>query len=200
MPYITLNEAKAYIGNTQTTDDTLIENVLIPAAEAFIESDAGAQRRYQVSADTTRSFDAERDTDGRALYLDGDLCQITSITNGDGTTIASSQYVTETAGGDRNSAPWRVIRLRQAATVYWQAHATNGPENAIAIVGRWGASTTPPEKVKQWTRELVAYLYRRQQSGGDGDRPLLTGDGITILPSDLPRALMRQMIMARPET
>jgi hypothetical protein len=43
-------------------------------------------------------------------------------------------------------------------------------------------------------------LYRRQQAQGDGDRPLLTGDGVTILPSDVPRALMRQMIAARPET
>lgn len=197
--YITLTEAKRYIGSTQATDDTLITELIV-AAQAFIESDAGAQHTYEVAADTTRTFDARRDVEGRALYLDHDLCQITSITNGDGQLVTSGQYVTETAGGSRNATPWRVIVLRETATAYWQAHSTNGPEGAISIVGRWGYSITPPEKVKQWMRELTKYLYNRQQGGGDGDRPLLTGDGVTILPSDVPRALMRQMIAARNET
>lgn len=200
MAYINVaTDLKPYIGATTTNDDTLLAT-LLTAAQAFIESDAGAGHIYEVSADSTRSFDAVLDVEGRALYLDHDLCQITSITNGDGQTIASSQYVTETAGGERNRTPWRVIRLRQTATVYWQASPTTGPENAITIVGRWGYSVTPPEKVKEWARELTTYLYRRAQAKGDSDRPLLTGDGVTILPSDVPRALMRQMIMARTVT
>lgn len=199
MAYLTTAEAKAYIGATTVTDDALL-STFITAAQAFIESDAGAGHIYEVAADSTRSFDADRDVEGRALYLDHDLCQITSITNGDGQLVTSTQYVTETAGGDRNKTPWRVIRLKQTASVFWAPSAVSGPENAVVIVGKWGYSMTPPEKVKQWARELVAYIYRRQVAQGDGDRPLLTGDGVTILPSDVPRALMRQMIMARTVT
>lgn len=195
---LTLAEAKRYIGNTQATDDVLLSE-FITAAQAFIEGPMGANRLYEASADTTRSFDATLDVDGRALYLDQDLCAITSITNGDGVLVAASQYVCETAGGLRNTTPWRVIRLRTMATVSWQGSPTTGQENAITIVGRWAYSTTAPERIKQIMRELVAYLYRRKDASGDADRPLLTGDGVTILPSMLPKGIMAQLIAERTE-
>jgi hypothetical protein len=199
MSYLSLEAAKLYIGNTQAADDDLI-GALITAAQAFIEGPQGAQRVYEAAADTTRSFDAVEDVDGRTLYLDADLCQITSITNGDGATISSSQYVCETAGGARNATPWRRIRLRSTATVSWLASTTTGPENAIAIVGRWAYSTTPPARIVQLTREIVTYLYRRRSASGDADRPLLTGDGVTILPSALPKGIMAQLYAERMES
>jgi hypothetical protein len=199
MTYLTLPDAKSYIGNTQPNDDDLIER-FIAAAQAFIEGPQGAQRVYEASEDTTRRFDAECDVDGRLLYLDTDLCQITSITNGDGQLVSASQYVCETAGGERNKTPWRRIRLRSGATISWLASATTGPENAIAIVGRWSYSITPPARIVQLTREIVAYLYRRRSASGDADRPLLTGDGVTILPSTLPRGIMLQLLAERTES
>jgi hypothetical protein len=197
--YLILPDAKAYIGNTQPTDDDLIEK-FIAAAQAFIEGPQGAQRVYEASIDSTRQFDAECDVDGRLLYLDADLCQITSITNGDGQLVSASQYVCETAGGERNKTPWRRIRLRSTATVSWLASATTGPENAISIAGRWAYSLTPPTRIVQLTREIVAYLYRRRSASGDADRPLLTGDGVMLLPSALPKGIMAQLIAERMET
>lgn len=199
MAYLDLAAAKLYIGNTQTTDDTLLAALLL-AAQAFIEGPQGAQRTYEASADTTRSFDALADVDGRLLYLDADLCQITSVTNGDGATIASSQYVCETAGGERNKTPWRRLRLRSTATVSWVGSTTTGPENAIVIVGKWAYSTTAPERIKQLMREIVAYEYRRRSASGDADRPMLTGDGVLILPSALPKGIMAQLYAERTET
>lgn len=190
MAYLTRAEAKAYLGATQTTDDSVLDALLL-AAQAFIEGPQGAQRVYEASGDTTRYFDADRDIVGRTLYLDADLAQITSITNGDGSTIAASDYVTE----PRNSAPYYAITLKVGAASVWQWQTS--PEAAIAITGRWAAAVTAPEKVKQWMRELVAYLYRRRDSTGDADRPLLTGDGVTILPGALPRKLMSELIAER---
>lgn len=199
MSYLDLPDAKAYIGNTQPNDDDIIGRLIV-AAQAFIEGPQGAQRVYEASEETTRSFDAALDVDGRLLYLDADLCQITSITNGDGQLVSASQYVCETAGGERNKTPWRRILLRSTATVSWLASATTGPENAIVIVGRWGYSLTPPARIVQLTREIVAFLYRRRSASGDADRPLLTGDGVTILPSALPRGIMLQLLAERTET
>lgn len=199
MAYLTLPDAKAYIGNTQPNDDDIIGRLIV-AAQAFIEGPQGAQHVYEAEDDATRSFDAEFDVDGRLLYLDADLCQITSITNGDGQLVSASQYVCETAGGERNKTPWRRIRLRSTATVSWLASATTGPENAIAILGKWAYSTTPPARIVQLTREIVAYLYRRRSASGDADRPLLTGDGVMILPSALPRGIMLQLLAERTET
>lgn len=199
MSYLDLAAAKLYIGNVQASDDDLI-GAFIAAAQAFIEGPYGAQRVYEAATDTTRRFDAECDVDGRLLYLDADLCQITSITNGDGQLVSASQYVCETAGGDRNKTPWRRIRLRSTATVSWLASATTGPENAISILGRWSYSLTPPARIVQLTREIVAYLYRRRSASGDADRPLLTGDGVTILPSALPKGIMAQLLAERMET
>lgn len=199
MSYLTLAEAKLWISSSQPTDDALLTG-LITAVQDLIEGPKGINRSYEAAADTTHSFDAVRDVEGRALYLDADLCQITSITNGDGQLITSSQYVTETAGGDRNKTPWRVIRLRATATVQWLASATTGPENAIAIAGRWAYSIAPPARIKQLATEIVAYEYRRRASSGDADRPLLTGDGVTIMPADLPRLLMAQLMAERTVT
>lgn len=197
--YLDLTSAKAYIGNTQATDDTLLSALLL-AAQAFIEGPHGAQRTYEASQDSTRSFDALDDVDGRLLYLDADLCQITSVTNGDGQLVSGSQYVCETAGGERNKTPWRRLRLRSTATASWLPSATTGPENAIAIVGRWAYSISAPERIKQLMREIVAYEYRRRSASGDADRPLLTGDGVLILPSALPKGIMAQLMAERMET
>lgn len=198
MAILTRVEAKRYIGNTTAADDTLIDELLL-AAQAFIEGPAGANRLYEASADTTRTFDASQDVDGRLLYLDADLCQITSVTNGDGAAISSTQYVAETAGGARNATPWRRLRLRSTATVSWLPSTTTGAENAISIVGRWAYSITAPERIKQLMREIVAYEYRRRSASGDADRPLLA-DGVLILPSALPKGIMLQLYAERTES
>lgn len=193
MAYLTRAEAKSYLGATATGDDTVLDALLL-AAQAFIEGPLGAQRVFEAAADTTRYFDAECDVQGRTLYVDRDLASITTVQNGDGSTIPSTEYVTE----PRNSAPYYAITLKASSAYVWQWQTS--PENAIAVTGRWAYATSAPEKVKQWMREIVAYLYRRRDSSGDADRPLLTGDGVTILPGMLPRKLMLELIAERKKT
>jgi hypothetical protein len=185
--YPTLQDVRAYIGTVAATDDGLIQ-ALMSAAQALIEGPHGADRRFLVANDTTRTFDALRDTsaDRRTLYLDEDLCQITSITNGDGTTISASAY---TLGPVRNRAPWWevTIKTNTSGTVWTWLTA---PEDAISITGRWGYSVTPPEDIQQTYRALVAYLYRRRSNSGDMDRPILGNDGLVIAPAQLPRDIV----------
>lgn len=188
--YPELADIKAYLrANTQQAfpsgDDTLLTN-LLTSAKGFIEGPEGAGRTFEVTSDTTRRFDAIRDVQElRRLWIDADLCAITSIVNGDGVTIPSNQYVTD----PRNETPYYAITLKLNSDYVWTYN--DAPENAIAITGRWGYSTTAPPDIAQACLRLVVWIYRqRASSSGEIDRPLITGDGVTILPSAVPADVM----------
>lgn len=165
-------------------DDAILAN-LIQSAIAYIEGPEGAGRRFLTSADTTRRFDAARDItrDSRTLWLDEDLCQITSVTNGDGTTVSASAYVTN----PRNETPWYALTLKLNSSDVWLYD--DSPEDAIVIVGRWGYSLTPPADIAQACLDLVTYEYRRRSQSGSDDRPITTASGMVITPSSVPRLI-----------
>lgn len=180
MAYPVLADIKAYLGTSQPGDDALL-TALMTAAIAYIEGPTGADRRFAVTADTTRRFDANGDVVGRTLRLDEDLCQITSVTNGDGATVASGDYVTE----PRNHAPYRALTLKFTTTApIWTWNTT--PEDAIVIVGRWGYSITPPADIAQAFKAMVAYFYRRRSSSGSQDGTVVA-EGIVITPATMPK-------------
>lgn len=188
--YPVLGDVKAYLRPNSSQalgsgDDTLLTN-LITAAIAFIEGPEGAGRSFEVTADSTRRFDALRDVDTglRRLYLDEDLCQITSITNGDGVLVTSGQYVTN----PRNRPPYYGIQLKLDSDVVWTYD--DSPEDAIVIVGRWGYSTAAPPDIAQACVELVTWEYRRKGASGDVDRQVITASGSVIVPSSVPTSIM----------
>lgn len=173
--YCTLSELKAYLGIGSEDDDTLLTD-LIERAQAMIESYCG--RVFETASDSTRVFDAARDVEGRALVLDADLCQITSITNGDGLVVAANEYVTE----PRNDAPYRAIVLKSGADTAWTYDDT--PENAISITGRWAYSVSAPADITHACIRLAAYLYRQKDNPADGAR--VTAEGVVLVASRLP--------------
>ena len=177
MTYCTAEQAKSYLGITTTTDDVLIWS-LIEAAQA--SSDLHTHRTFEASADTERTFDAVADVHGAVLDLDKDLCAITSITNGDGTTVTAAQYVTE----PRNGTPYNAIKIRSDADIVWTY--TDYHEDAITIDGRWAYSTTAPDDIGFICQRYVAWLYRqRENRTGDDDRTIIAGNA-TLLPSTIP--------------
>lgn len=196
MAYPSVNDLLRHLGLTDQNDSVLIAEYRA-AAIAYIEGPDGAQRKYQVDADTTRVFDAIRDIEGLVLELDHDLVSITTLTNGDGVAISASAYVLEGPGGERNSAPYRRVRLKASSGVQWR-YLTD-PEGAISIVGRWGYSVSAPDRAAQWVRELTGWLYRRRAAQRDGsdDRAMLTGDGVTLLPSSVPQHIRSQLYRER---
>lgn len=199
MAYPSVNDLLRHLGLTDQNDSVLIADYRA-AAIAYIEGPDGAQRKYQVEADTTRTFDAIRDVDGAALLLDHDLISITTLTNGDGATISASAYVLEASDGTRNAAPYRIVRLKNSSGVQWR-YLTD-PEGAISIIGRWGYSTAAPDRAAQWVREITGWLYRRRAASRDGgdDRAMLTGDGVTLLPSAVPAHIRSQLYRERTVT
>lgn len=177
MAYTTVSLLKTYLGATTSNDDTLL-TALIARAQAII--DAYCQRTFEASANTSKTFDADRDTDGAWLYLDEDLASINTVTNGDGDVLtASTEYMTE----PRNRTPYFAIKLISQSGLSWTW--TTAPENAITISGKWAYSTSAPDDIVHATLRLAAYLYRQRDNAADLDRPVYVGNA-TILPSQLP--------------
>jgi hypothetical protein len=181
MAYCTLQEVKDHLGITEADDDALL-TTLIDSAQSIM--DEFCHRSFEATADTTRTFDAVFDVDGDTLLLDEDLASITSVTNGDSTTVTSSEYVTE----PRNRTPYYALTIRSDADIVWTY--TDYHEDSISIVGRWAYSTTANNAINYYCKYLTSWLYRQKDTTADIDRPLLAGDGTVVLPQQLPAVVV----------
>lgn len=182
MAYIDVATVKTYLGIESANNDALITQKIAEAEDLF-ERLTG--RQFEVVADAVRYFDAVADVVGRYLYVDEDLCAITSIVNGDGNVIDAPGYVTE----PRNETPYFAIKLKSATS--W-TYSTD-PENAIAINGRWGYSVTPPEAVKSAVTRLASFLYRQKDSQVF-DVVAMPGKGEMIIPQGFPKDVWRVVL------
>ena len=187
MAYTTVSALKTYLGVVGNTDDALL-TALIARAQAIVDAYCG--RTFEAAQDSTRKLDAKLSVsaDKRTLYVERDLCAITSITNGDGVTVAASEYVTE----PRWEKPFYGITLKRESDIRWTWD--NTPEDAITVVGRWAYSATAPADIAQATDRLAAYLYRQKDNMGDLDRAVAVSGNMTVLPQSLPRDV--QLILA----
>lgn len=177
MAYETLTNLKRWL-NVQSASDDDVLALALDDATAHIERET--LRTWVASADTTRTFDAVRDVCGRMLVFDAEIASITSVVNGDGATVAASQYVTQ----PRNIAPYTAIMLKLSSTVAWTW--STSPESAISVTGRWAYSITPPDDIVRACRRLAAWYYIQRRNPDDLDRPLATADGMTIMPNRVP--------------
>lgn len=191
--YTSTSAVKAELKITASTDDTLIDGY-VTLAQRIIESQRplGTGYVFEASVDTTRYLDAPPDTSN--LTLDGPLyvlllpeplCSITTVVNGDGETISSSDYVTE----PRWHTPYYALRLKSGTGITWTFDES--PEGAIAITGKWAYSTTVPADIARAALRLCVWMYRERDSGWL-DRDIQTDDGI-MLANRMPRDV-RQII------
>jgi uncharacterized phiE125 gp8 family phage protein len=153
MAYLTRDELKTYLGINGDAENDILDALLV-AAQAGIDS--YCDRTFEADTDTVRTFDAQWEVEGLLLYLDADLAQISSITNGDAaaSAISASDYTLLP-----KDPPYTMVLLRDDAGVAW--------EGEISIAGRWAYSISAPESIKQATREYAAYLYRAYDWQGD---------------------------------
>ena len=178
MAYCGVEELKEYLGVTGATDDAMLLTLLAASQRTI---DSYCARTFEATADTVRTFDSQRDVDGYTLTVDSDLCAITSIVNGDGTTISNSHYVTE----PRNETPYYAIRLKASAGKVWTSTVSGDSENAITVTGKWAYSTSAPSDIAHVCKRLAAYIYRQKDNAGDLDRAVIAGNS-TILPAQIP--------------
>lgn len=177
MTYASLSQVKNYLGITVTSDDGLLTEI-IARAEGIIDARTG--RHFEAETDT-KYFGADA-LDGALLYLWGyDLLTVTELTDGSGAVVDPINYRLE----PRNSTHSYVIRLLNGMT--W--NLTDG-DAEVTVTGTWGYSQTAPEDVVHACVRLSAFIYRQKDTSADVDRPLITGDGVTIMPSGVPKDVM----------
>ena len=159
-------------------DDTFLE-ACIDRAESRMKRYLGFSL-YE-TADTTRNFDSVADVDGLTLYFDTWLASITTITNGDGTELETTDYVTQ----PRNDAPYYAVKLKNSSGYVWETDSSDDPEDAIEVEGLWAYYATLPDDVVQLTCRYAAWLYRQRDSHTDIDR-VIVADGVVAMPGSIP--------------
>lgn len=132
--YCTLTEFKNYVAprgqSSQITSDATDDGVMSAIIEGVSRwIDEQCNRTFYPRVET-RYFDVPR---GRHLMLDDDLLAVITITNGDDTTVASTEYNPV----PRNYTPCWGIQLKDTSTVYWTDN--NGSyESVIDVLAFWG--------------------------------------------------------------
>lgn len=145
------------IGNAAVNpqQDAMIEDI-IEAASRWIDMTTGLTFFGNTE---TRSFFVGEHTDGRTLRLDKWLLSVTTLTNGDGNTIASTKYTFRPA----NDPPYYKIILMGNSGVFWQF--TDDPEeDAITVAGSWGYSSSAPADIREACLLITARLWKRRDA------------------------------------
>lgn len=126
--YTTLAGFKSWakITSTDATDDTLIEQIIEAASRAI---DGVTGRRFNPLV-MTRNYDTP---EGRELWLDDDLAAVTTLTNGDDSVIASTDYVLLPS----NAYPKYSIKLRDSSDEAWEVDDDASSEQVINVLGIW---------------------------------------------------------------
>ncbi len=184
--YAALEEVRAYaVFKTQDeANDTLLED-LITQVSRLIDKLTG--RTFAPDADTTYYVPFCK-VEGRDLFLgemDYPLLSVTTLKNGDGTTIASTEYLLLPRAHANTAPRFNTIRLKETSDVDWEDD--DDGDGFIEITGKWGWSLTVPEDVKLATIEAVAYVFKNRKTIENSERAQASGDGLLLMPSMLPK-------------
>lgn len=125
--YTTVSAVRSLANANQTTDDALLLDVIRDVSQQI--DDITGRHFYPVSED--RNYDMIPGT--HRLVVDDDLLAVTALTNGDGTTIASTDYKLYPL----NVTPKFEIQLLTTQT-HWQEASTGEPWAALTVGGIWG--------------------------------------------------------------
>lgn len=160
--YCLLADVKSELGIPPATStyDADLSRMITQASRAV---DAFTGRRfYTPTLDETRLFDVPREwTDD--LLLDFDLYSLTSITNGNGTVIASTDFVLLPA----NSTPKWGVRLKwRSRSTVWEPSADGDYEQVVQVTGKWGFSSSAPGPIARAVADTVKAWHNCKQSGG----------------------------------
>ena len=154
--------------------DDLFITRLIDRASTFIAEETHVNF---VAASGTRYFDVP---EGPELVVD-DFVTLTSITNGDGSAIATSDVTTLPA----NKTPKYVIRIKASSAAYWCATTAGDTVAAISVTATWGYSTAAPDDVREAVEDIVVSKYKSRFGVGAEGAATVTGAGVVITPRDI---------------
>ena len=185
MAYVTLAEIKTELRITSSEADTKLSGFIATAKERI---DDYCMRTFEADEDETRSY-GMRDVRGAKLRFRADLAQITSITNGDGQLIPSSEY----RPLPRNETPLYGVELKTTSVWSWA-----DADSEIEVVGRWAYSVTRPDIINRAAVRLVCYWYDLSATNLHGAKIVGDGEGTrVIVPKDLPGEVLSMLAAKR---
>ena len=195
MAYTTAALVKSYLGITGTGDDTLLGLLIVQAQDAI---DDYTQRTFEAASDTTRLYTVGVDTDGRYLYLDEDLCSITTVTtNADASSPTTLTDETDFITIPRNKTPYIALEIMRGSNYTWTY--TDDPELGVSIVGKFAYSTSPPANIVHATERLVGY-YFRQKDSQVFDVTAIPDAGVITVPVGIPADVKKILEVYRRRT
>lgn len=180
--YAILEEVRAY-AKIQEDDSAGLDVLqdLLGQVSRLIDTLTG---RILVPAEDTEVFVDFCNIEGRDLWIgerNNPLLSITSLLNGNGTSIASSEYLLLPRGASRS----HTIRLKEMSNVDWEEDP-NG-DSFIKITGKWGWSLTVPDDLRLETIEAIVYIYKQRDVIENSERAQVSPDGFVVLPAMLPK-------------
>ncbi len=181
--YTTLDYVKASLEPrtiaTNATDDAFIER-LVESVSRYIDRMTG--RTFYPRAEA-RYYDTPMDA---TLLLDDDLLAVTSITNGDGTTLESTDYILLPP----NRYPKYAIKLRDTSLNSWEPTSASSYEQAVVVSGSWGGCSGSaggvPEDIRLATEQVTICAYKRRMGDNMTSESFATAAGVAITPEDVP--------------
>jgi len=131
--YCSLADFKAYITppgqslSIDTGDDGVIEDIIVRASRRL---DDLTGRRFYPRIET-RYYNTPS---GGELWLDDDLLEVLTLTNGNAVAITSADYVFKPV----NEYPKYAIRLRDTSSIYFSSTTASSYDEAISLLAIWG--------------------------------------------------------------
>lgn len=194
MAYAELDDLKQRLRiPTHVTQDDEWLNFLLEAATQTVELATG--RLFAVVDETTAYIDYTPETVvGYILRLPDDFHTITEVVNGDGETIAYTNYVPNPrlysvvdgamvapTATILTARPFYEIQLKTSSGKAWTFDTSF--EGAIAVTGMRGYSGVPPAPIKLATLDLATHMAKLPENIG---RAIVSPDGMLLTPSALP--------------
>lgn len=191
MAYVTVQDIKASLRITVNDDDAIFSDIVSSVTAAI---DAYCHRHFEPESDHgpaashTHYFTPLLEVDGgnlldwQTLNLNHDLAELTSITNGDGTSISVNDVVLLPL----NVKPISFIRIKSGINKTWTY--TTSPEGAVAVAGKWSYSLDVPYDIHRAALVWSEHMYRlRTGSAPTSTDVTISADGSAFVSSGMPR-------------
>ena len=177
----TLAQVRKMIGLTDgddTGDDTLIENVLIPAASDMIQNDC--QFTFGTLQGSLELFAGPPYLVGNTLYFrDNVVTAIDSFNTDNGTLTANVDYVLQ---------PLNFVPKVSARLINWTQLNVTNPAGTLTLTGTLGYGSIPSD-VNFAATKLAAWMYQTR----DSDGAIQVVNDITTVPAEAP-AMIRNIL------
>ena len=199
-PYCSYAQVKDRLSSAGISVNAIDDGILYDMMEQGSRAiDAFCGGRTFYARTETHYFDIPADDQ---LDVDDDLLTVTTLTNGDDTTIASTAYYLL----NRNHPPYYALRLRASSGITWLVDTNGESTQVIELAGTWGyvsrtATDARSIRIIRLTEsaalDIVAHEYRRRFGENTTSTTIVTASGVVITPEGFPQSVKDKLAPLR---